>query len=118
MDQKPFSPALARSQAPASSNARDAQFAPPGGASFETIDRLSRATLARFTQGVSPHAESAAWFEWASHLARAPGRQLELALLALNASARLARFVLNSTIKGTADEKPFAPSKTDRRFAD
>ncbi len=119
MDQKPFSPAPVRSQAPASGDARDAQFAPPpGGASFETIDRLSRATLARFTQGVSPHAESAAWFEWASHLARAPGRQLELALLALNASARLVRFVLNSTIKGTADEKPFAPAKTDRRFAD
>jgi polyhydroxyalkanoate synthase subunit PhaC len=119
MDQKPFSPAPVRSQAPASGDARDAQFAPPpGGASFETIDRLSRATLARFTQGVSPHAESAAWFEWASHLARAPGRQLELALLALNASARLVRFVLNSTIKGTANEKPFAPAKTDRRFAD
>jgi polyhydroxyalkanoate synthase len=118
MDQKPFSPAPVRSQAPAYGDARDAQFAPPGGASFETIDRLSRATLARFTQGVSPHAESAAWFEWASHLARAPGRQLELALLALNASARLVRFVLNSTIKGTADEKPFAPAKTDRRFAD
>lgn len=43
---------------------------------------------------------------------------MELSLLALSASARLARFVLNFVGKGTADERPFAPSRGDRRFED
>ena len=38
----------------------------------------------RSTQGVSPHAQYAAWFDWLSHLARAPGRQLELSLQAFD----------------------------------
>jgi polyhydroxyalkanoate synthase len=118
MDQSPHltpaRPAPGRYQRPAKPRA-DAPPAPEGPA-FETIDRLSRATLARFTQGVSPHAEAAAWFEWGSHLARAPGRQIELGLRALNASARLARFAFDFAAKGTTEGKPFVPAKTDRRF--
>ncbi|MGH9810923.1 MAG: poly-beta-hydroxybutyrate polymerase N-terminal domain-containing protein, partial [Terriglobia bacterium] len=45
--------------------------------SFDTMDRLSRAVTARFTQGISPYALYAAWFDWASHLSHAPGRLLE-----------------------------------------
>jgi polyhydroxyalkanoate synthase len=84
--------------------------------SFETMDRLSRAVTARFTQGISPHALFDAWFDWASHLAYAPGRQLELGLEAINAGAQLARFVT----RGTSDqvEPPFPPQPGDRRFAD
>ena len=84
--------------------------------SFETMDRLSRAVTARFTQGISPHALFDAWFDWASHLAYAPGRQLELGLEAINAGAQLARFVT----RGTSDhvEQPFPPQPGDRRFAD
>ena len=120
MDQSPHF-TLARpatGQYPAAAEPRGDQFSPPEAPTFETIDRLARATLARFTQGASPHAEFAAWFEWASHIARAPGRQMELGILALNASARLARFLLNSATKEMADEKPFAPAKGDRRFED
>jgi polyhydroxyalkanoate synthase len=84
--------------------------------SFETMDRLSRAVTARFTQGISPHALFDAWFDWASHLAYAPGRQLELGLEAINAGAQLARFVT----RGTSDQvvPPFPPQPGDRRFAD
>ncbi len=75
----PFTPARpVTARDPAALKPRDDRSPPPEGPSFETIDRLSRATLARFTQGISPHAQFAAWFEWASHLARAPGRQMEL----------------------------------------
>ena len=84
--------------------------------SFETMDRLSRAVTARFTQGISPHALFDAWFDWASHLAYAPGRQLELGLEAINAGAQLAHFVT----RGTSDQvvPPFPPQPGDRRFAD
>ena len=54
-----------------------------GAPSFETLDRLGRAVTARLTQGVSPHALYAAWFDWASHLVNAPGRLVELGLEAV-----------------------------------
>src|SRR5512144_528626 len=84
--------------------------------SFDTMDRLSRAVTARFTQGISPHALFDAWFDWASHLAYAPGRQLELGLEAINAGAQLTRFMT----RGSSDhaELPFPPQPGDRRFSD
>ena len=64
--------------------------------SFETMDRLGRAVTARLTQGISPHALYAAWFDWASHLANAPGRLIELGVEAVNIGARFARFATHS----------------------
>jgi polyhydroxyalkanoate synthase len=84
------------------------------GFSFETLDHLGRATTARLTQGVSPHALFAAWFDWASHLAYAPGRQLELWLEAVGTGARLASFAMHGA-SGQAD-LPFSPQPGDRRF--
>jgi poly[(R)-3-hydroxyalkanoate] polymerase subunit PhaC len=83
--------------------------------SFDTLNRVGRATLARVTQGVSPHTQAAAWFEWFSHLSRAPGRQLELALQAIIFSSRLMGLM---TGQSGANAPPFAPEPTDRRFAD
>jgi polyhydroxyalkanoate synthase len=84
--------------------------------SFETLDRLTRAMTARFTHGVSPHAQYAAWFDWASHLSRAPGRQLELWLQAARAATQLAVFVSRPAL-GPANP-PFVPIEPDRRFDD
>ena len=72
---------------------------------------------ARVTQGVSPHALMAAWFDWLSHLGRAPGTQLELSLLAAVHAARLVRFAASANNAEHA-ERPFSPHKSDRRFAD
>jgi polyhydroxyalkanoate synthase subunit PhaC len=84
--------------------------------SFETMDRVERAVTARLTQGVSPHALYAAWFDWTSHLANAPGRLVELGLEAANIGARLARFASHGL---SADvEPPFAPQNSDHRFSD
>jgi polyhydroxyalkanoate synthase len=85
--------------------------------SFETLNQLARAITARMTQGVSPHAEYSAWIDWLSHLARAPGRQLELSLQATIFAARLFRFAAGHASKDAA-EPPFAPTENDRRFDD
>ena len=82
--------------------------------SFETLDHVARAMMARFTQGVSPYAQSAAWFDWMSHLTRAPGREMELAWLAGIFAARLWGLAIRD---GTVN-LPFAPDASDRRFAD
>ena len=90
--------------------------APEGLPDFDTLDRTLRATTARLTQGVSPHALMAAWLDWLSHLARAPGSQLELSLLAAVFAARLTRFAAGG-LQAQA-ELPFAPDESDRRFRD
>ena len=84
--------------------------------SFETMDRLGRAVTARMTQGISPHALYAAWFDWASHLANAPGRLVELGLEAVNIGARFARFATHSLSENV--KLPFEPQAGDRRFGD
>jgi polyhydroxyalkanoate synthase len=85
--------------------------------SFDTLNKLARAITARMTQGVSPHAEFAAWADWLSHLSRAPGRQLELALQATVFAARLTSFAMRHA-SNHANELPFAPQEYDRRFDD
>ena len=44
-----------------------------------TADRALHAMLARLTGGISPVALSLAYIDWASHLAAAPQRQMEIA---------------------------------------
>jgi polyhydroxyalkanoate synthase len=86
--------------------------------SFETLDRAARALTARVTQGVSPLAQTSAWLDWATHLALAPGRQIELSLVAAQTAMRLGRFAAQSLLGGAAAEPPFAPAPYDKRFAD
>ena len=89
---------------------------PMGLPSFEALDQLTRAMTARVSQGISPHAQIAAWTDWISHLCRAPGRQLELALRVWVSAARLARFACNLET-GQKSERPFPPQGNDHRFA-
>jgi len=53
---------------------------------FETIDRLSRATVSQITAGLSPAAVALAFADWTMHLASAPGKQLDLARQAIEGS--------------------------------
>src|SRR6516225_10420782 len=80
--------------------------------SFETVDRVGRSMIARFTGGISPHAEADAWFDWCSHLSRAPGRQLELVALGAVLSARLAALMTGSAVP------LLKPEPIDHRFDD
>ncbi|MGB8622136.1 MAG: alpha/beta fold hydrolase [Paracoccaceae bacterium] len=79
---------------------------------FETMDRTTRAMLARMTNGLSPYAAVSAWADWAAHLAGAPGRQLELAQRAQENAFKLARHATG----GNQGDAPFAPHPTDHRF--
>ncbi len=83
--------------------------------SFENWNRVSRATAARVTQGLSPYAQAAAWFDWASHLARAPGRQVELGLAAAQIATLYYRFVAQA-LTGAIPPSPFHAEPHDRRF--
>jgi polyhydroxyalkanoate synthase len=75
------------------------------------IDRTLRASLARMTGGISPYATNSAIADWALHLLRAPGRQLELAERATANTAKLWSYALQP---GTTP--PFKAPDYDHRF--
>ncbi|TVQ40377.1 MAG: alpha/beta fold hydrolase [Wenzhouxiangella sp.] len=89
--------------------------APPVNGRSRTLDRTAAAALGRLTLGVSPHAIFDAWTDWALHLARSPGRQLELAEHAADNAFRLMRFGAES-LAGREVEPPFKPHAYDRRW--
>ena len=84
---------------------------------FETADRVASAIVARFTQGISPHAQITAWYDWAAHLARSPGRLSELWFEGVGAAAKLGRFTLESTLRSDPTP-PYQPDPRDHRFDD
>src|SRR5690606_40096018 len=87
---------------------------------------LFRATTAFRPGSLSPQALALAWLDWASHLAASPGKQAELARLALQQAGMLAHYAQQSLAAtgwkalsaNTADAStPDAPLP-DRRFSD
>jgi len=80
------------------------------------LDRSAMASLARMTSGLSPHAILDAWGDWAMHLARAPGRQIELMERAQENWIKLAQFSMAATLGHTKDI-PFAPGRYDTRWS-
>ncbi|MFN0023674.1 MAG: PHA/PHB synthase family protein [Parvularculaceae bacterium] len=79
------------------------------------MDRAARAGLGRVTGGVSPAAIAAAYFDWATHLAFSPGKQLQLARKAAEKSARFWNYALRCGIGGSG-ECCIEPLPQDRRF--
>ncbi len=75
------------------------------------FDRAARAAMARLSGGVSTHAFIEAWSDWAQHLARSPGRQLELAE---HAQKNALKLMTMATTPGAPT--PFAPKPYDHRF--
>nr|WP_306268327.1 alpha/beta fold hydrolase [Pararhizobium sp. IMCC3301] len=80
----------------------------------QNIDRAARAGIARLSGGVSPHAFIEAWNDWALHLARSPGRMLELAEHAQANALKLTDLATDT--KKTSATPPFAPKSYDTRF--
>ena len=84
-----------------------------------SVSRELLAALGQVTGGLSPQYLGGALWNVASHLALAPGRQLEIAQSALRKTVDLARFT-GSALQGT--EEPIAPQAAGtpyaHRFAD
>ncbi len=77
----------------------------------ENFDRAARAAVARLSGGVSSYAFLEAWSDWAQHMARAPGRQLELAEHAQRNFMKVFSLATSPT-----SPPPFAPKPYDHRF--
>ena len=78
----------------------------------QNLDRTMRAAAARLTGGVSPHAFIEAWGDWALHMSRAPGRQLELVERAQRNAARL----ISQAMAADSETAPaFVPKAYDHR---
>lgn len=60
-----------------------------GSEGLRALDRAQAAMAGRLTGGLSPAALALAGFDWWMHLARSPGKQIELAQKAARKSARL-----------------------------
>jgi len=61
----------------------------PGDEAFRAIDRMRAALVGQWTGGISPTAVTMAMVDWASHLATAQGKRMELAGEAARQAARL-----------------------------
>jgi polyhydroxyalkanoate synthase len=70
---------------------------------FSRLDRSLRADLGRLTAGLSPAALGAAYLDWAVHLMASPGRQLQLAQLALSGLIKNTAFAGRCALQRTAD---------------
>ena len=82
----------------------------------QNLDRAMRAALARLTGGISPHSVSEAWSDWAMHLARSPGRQLELSERAQSNALKVMAYSVG--VAGGKDvAAPFSPKDYDHRFS-
>jgi hypothetical protein len=81
------------------------------------VDRAFHATLARLTGGISPVARSLAYFDWASHLAAAPQRRMEIAQDAVRTAGRILESALHCTEPGYGPWSLIKPQPQDRRFA-
>jgi polyhydroxyalkanoate synthase len=82
------------------------------------IDRRVRAGLGRATGSLSAGSALLAASDWAVNLLVSPGKQMELALLALDYAGQLARYDIECFLAGPGEtRRHIEPPARDRRFA-
>jgi polyhydroxyalkanoate synthase len=81
----------------------------------DVIDRSLHAAAARFTFGLSPAALAEAWFDWATHLAAAPGKRIQLLEKAMKKAVRLALHSHAQALPSTS-LRCIEPLPQDHRF--
>jgi len=82
----------------------------------DITDRSLHAAVARFTGGLSPAALTQAYLDWATHLANAPGKRLQLVDKAIRKAIRFGNYV--SRFAGGPERTKYCiePLPHDRRF--
>jgi polyhydroxyalkanoate synthase len=87
----------------------------------DAIDRSLHAAVSRLTAGLSPASLAEAYFDWATHLVSAPGKQAQLFDKAFRKTLRLTRHMsacmLDGTGGGVAHDPCIEPLPQDRRFS-
>ncbi|MEC9367798.1 MAG: alpha/beta fold hydrolase, partial [Pseudomonadota bacterium] len=83
----------------------------------ELLDRVSHASLAQVTMGLSPASLAGAYLDWAAHLSYAPGKRLQLSEAAVRKWMQIQVFALNCILSAGRAECPVQPAPHDRRFA-
>lgn len=84
----------------------------------QTLDHAMNATLSRFTRGLSPTSLMGAWFDWATNIANAPGKRLQLAEKAADKARRHAHLAIRSAGSAEIADPCIDPLPQDRRFSD
>ncbi len=81
------------------------------------FDRMLHASIARFTQGVSPTSLALAWADWSMHLASSPAKWQRLLYKAWNKDLRWLDYATRAAL-GAPEQLCIEPLPQDRRFRD
>jgi len=84
----------------------------------DVTDRSLHAAAARLTGGLSPAALTQAYLDWATHLANAPGKRLQLIDKAIRKAIRFGNYVSRYASGSESMECCIEPLPQDRRFVD
>ncbi len=116
---QPVTPARAPSDIPASDTWRIERDSYASTALSDVIDRSLHAAVSRMTAGLSPAALAEAYFDWATHLAAAPGKQAQLVDKGVRKSMRFANFLMKCAFaaQNNANAACIDPLPQDKRFA-
>jgi polyhydroxyalkanoate synthase len=82
----------------------------------DITDRSLHATIARFTNGLSPAALAHAYLDWATHLAYSPGKQFQLVDKAMRKAVRFTNYACRCAMAGGKGALCVEPLPQDKRF--
>jgi polyhydroxyalkanoate synthase subunit PhaC len=82
----------------------------------DVTDRSLHAAIARFTGGLSPAALAQAYWDWAAHLAAAPGKRMQLLDKAARKTIRFGNYLHRYLVEGANGEACIEPLPQDHRF--
>jgi polyhydroxyalkanoate synthase subunit PhaC len=82
----------------------------------DVSDRSLHAAAARFTGGLSPAALAQAYWDWATHLAFAPGKRMQLVDKAMRKALRLGNYARRYAAEGAKADVCIEPLPQDHRF--
>lgn len=82
----------------------------------DITDRSLHAAIARVTAGLSPAALAHAYLDWATHLAYAPGKRLQLIDKAMRKTVRFADYACRCVVQPDNTECCIEPLPQDKRF--